>query len=182
MRVVAAALVEQHRDLFGRAFAIADAEFEPVILLVVTRFLQRLEFRELLEHEDFLVDHQEFMAAAVDRGSGLQNDHTVAAGRVGMLDDLEPAHHADSVKPLVMLANILAKIELLVGEIAFDQQLAGEVVVPDKRPRLAFLAAALGAAAAPVTVKKVGHASLSLLTRLRATVRVEVVQFARSAG
>src|SRR5271166_2935581 len=57
-----------------------------------------------------------------------------------MLADLEPADDPGPVMSLVMQADLLAEEPLFVGEVPFDQQLAGEIVVAGERARFAVLA------------------------------------------
>ena len=138
--IVAAAIVEQYRNVLDRTFAIGEAEAQ-VVGFVIRLVDQRLDRREIRQRDHFGFDHQNVLAAAIDRAAGLQHHQAIAAGRVRMLHEIEPADDAGAMQPLVMQPKFLADIGLLVGEVALHQQLSGEVVVAHGMARFAIVAA-----------------------------------------
>ena len=55
----------------------------------------------------------------------------------GVLPNVQSADDAAAVQALVVVTELVHVVTLLVGEIALDQQLPREVVVPRERPQLA---------------------------------------------
>ena len=137
--VVAAALVVEDRNLLGRTFAPRETEFENVGLRVL-RLNERVDRGDAGDVEGLLVRDQDVVPAAVDGRSGAQDHQPVLAVRVRVLADLQSAHDASPVQALVMQPDLLAEEPLLVGEVPLHQELAGEIMVADKRARLAVFA------------------------------------------
>ena len=84
------------------------------------------------------------MAAAIDGETRLDADKAIAAGLVRMRVDLETADHAPAMQLLLVVAQLFHVEARLVGEIALDHELAGEIVVPREGPVVAGRASELG--------------------------------------
>ena len=105
--VVAAAVVVQDGDVLGRALAVAEADLEgvghPVPASVAVRG-QHGHGRYLAQVEGGLLGDEDFVAAAVDRCSRLDDQVAVLAGGVGVLDDAQAADRPGPVQTLMVVA------------------------------------------------------------------------------
>ena len=109
-RVVAAALVVEHRDRFGAALAVAEADLEVCARRRRSASRAPATAGEQAEVEALLVAHDDLVPAAVDRGARLDADEPVAAARVRVLHDLEAAHDAPAVQALVVVAQLVDEV------------------------------------------------------------------------
>jgi hypothetical protein len=98
----------------------------------ITLLLKRLNLRQSEQVNAFLFPHNYVVATAVNGESGLDADKTIATRLVRMRFDFEPADHAPTMQLLFVVPHLFHVIARLVGKIALDHQLAGEVVVPGK--------------------------------------------------
>src|SRR6266705_982442 len=135
-RVLAPALVVQNRYFLVRALVVTDADLERMRRGVVL-LLQRGDRRHLGEVDALARDDEDVVSATVNRGPGLYAHVAVATGGILVLRHLESAHDPPAVQPLVMVAEFVDVIALLVAEVAFDQQLPGEVMIACERPEIA---------------------------------------------
>ena len=129
--VVAAAVVEERRHLLAQALPVLEAELDVVCArerIVPVRLLPRVE-DQLPKRHHLGHGHKQLVAAAVDGRARLYDDELVAAGRIRMLLDLEAARDPDPVQILVVPPQLAEEVQLLVREVALEQQLAREVVV-----------------------------------------------------
>ena len=79
--------------------------------------------------EYFFITQQDFMSAAINRGTGLNHNVLVAASRIRMLLYLQAADCAPAMQPLGMAAFFAEKKALLIGEVAFHQKFAGKKII-----------------------------------------------------
>src|SRR5262249_18482317 len=77
-----------------------------------------------------VVRHENFPTAAIDCGTRLDDDKPVLARGVGVRNNLKATHGAPAVETLVVPTQFAKYVTLLVGEIAFNEQLAREVIIP----------------------------------------------------
>jgi hypothetical protein len=90
------------------------------------------------EVDHLLLRHKYFAAATVDGVSGFNDYPLRTAIRIRMLLHFQAAYHTPSVKELVMPAVFSQKESLLVGKVAFNKELAIEVVIARHQRNAAF--------------------------------------------
>jgi len=95
----------------------------------LSEFLVRVELRNV---DAFPAFDEDVVSAAVDGQAGLNADEAIAAVGILVLHHLKPADDALAVKTLLVHQVLLHVVQLLVLEVALDQQLAGEVVIAGK--------------------------------------------------
>jgi hypothetical protein len=84
------------------------------------------------------VPDEDLVPAAIDRRPGLDHHETVATGWLRVLLHREAADNSPAVQALVVVPQLVAVILLFLGEVALDQQLAGEVVIAGERAQRAL--------------------------------------------
>ena len=108
----------------------------------------------------FVLADDDLVTAAVERSSGIDADESVGTTRRLVLLHLQPAHHTPSVQPPIVMTQLVDQVLLLVGEVALQQQLAGEEIVASERSDVARCVAAAAATGRMILV----HLGLSFLT------------------
>src|SRR5438552_17204961 len=132
--IVATAFIQERRHGLGHAFAIADADLQFVGRLDVRLGIGAVLLFPLLAEgaakvKDLFVTQKNFMAATVNGCARLNHDVLIAAGGVGMGNDLQAAHRSPAVQVLVMAVFLAEKEALLISEIALYQQFSGEEMI-----------------------------------------------------
>jgi hypothetical protein len=163
--VVAAAVVVHRGDVLGGALPVADAQLHGVLpgpCFGGNVAAGPLLLDQVAEGHHLGMGHDDLVAAAIERVARLDDDELVAAVGVGVLVDVQTADDAGPVQVAVMAAVLAEEVRLLVGEVALEQQLAGEVRV----------AGELGGPAARAFVPSgmcagTGHVGLRIVSRVR---------------
>src|SRR5262249_34992302 len=108
-------------DLFGRTFAVTQADLQDMFLLLIWLLYKLLNRIQTCNVEAFLVAHHDLMPTAVNGSPRLDAEKTIPAGRLGGRRDFQPADDSPAVQALMVMAQFLDVIPLLVAEVTFQQ-------------------------------------------------------------
>jgi hypothetical protein len=132
LRVIAAALVVEDRNFFRRTLTKANTDLQ-LVLFSVTLSLKRLNLRQGKQIETFLFTNDNVVATAIHREAGLDADKTISTSLGRMRFYFKSADHAPAVQQLLVVTQLFHVKTAFVGEIALDQELAREIVIPGER-------------------------------------------------
>lgn len=101
-------------------------------------FITRLLGEALFQIYVHVFEHVQLSPARIDRQPWFDNYEALTAVRIRMLNDPQAARRAPAVQVTVMLPVFADVIVLLIGEIAFGKELAGEIIQALPRCHVAF--------------------------------------------